>query len=126
MKLVPFMLALHNYRVMDASFRSPIKKCIAYVVKALFFWANKYTFYKFIEHSLVPKGDYITSIFTKEINWEVLPASWYDEREAIPFADTELYTIKHRDVYLERCYGDYMQLPPKNQREYHITKTFWK
>lgn len=47
---------------------------------------------------------------------EVLPAYVYEENEDIVFEGHVLKGMKHYDEYLKAMYGDYMKLPPEDQR----------
>lgn len=47
----------------------------------------------------------------------------------MPFEDTEVMVMNGYDNVLRECYGDYMQLPPEDQRVGHsdgLTKFYWK
>ena len=45
----------------------------------------------------------------------------------MPFEGHTLMTIKDYDTYLTRVYGDYMQLPPVEQRVgHHGFTAYWK
>lgn len=50
---------------------------------------------------------YKTSILNKRI---------YGTPIRVPFEDTELPVPEHYHEYLTKMFGDYMQLPPENQR----------
>ena len=40
----------------------------------------------------------------------------------VPFEDTMIAIVKNYDEFLRPEYGDYMQLPPENQRHNHYAK----
>ncbi len=52
---------------------------------------------------------------------EIMPAEYFEEYELIQFENYEFYSIKKRDEYLKRIYGDYMKLPPVEKRVTHHT-----
>lgn len=56
------------------------------------------------EQSALPKPDYY-------------PASLFTEYEEYAFEDTEFCGVKNYHGYLGALYGEYMQLPPEDQRE---------
>jgi lipopolysaccharide cholinephosphotransferase len=61
---------------------------------------------------------YKNAIFPKEI-WE--------EYEDVQFEHLTARKLKNHDAYLERQYGDYMQLPPENERVNHsYYHWYWK
>ncbi len=47
---------------------------------------------------------------------EILPVSWFEQYISTKFEDTELMIVKDYDVLLTEIYGDYMKLPPIEQR----------
>ena len=50
---------------------------------------------------------------------EVFPYKVYSETSNMKFEDTKLSGMKYYDDYLSKLYGDYMKMPPENQRENH-------
>lgn len=50
---------------------------------------------------------------------EVIDSSIYNEFIELPFEDTVIRSVAKYDYYLTRYFGDYMQLPPENQRVTH-------
>lgn len=44
---------------------------------------------------------------------------WFDDVIKIPFESTEFYAVREYDALLRSSYGDYMHLPPIDQRVYH-------
>lgn len=48
------------------------------------------------------------------------------EREALPFEDLMCWGPKQYDKLLTITYGDYMQLPPEDQRLPHESEAWWK
>lgn len=51
-------------------------------------------------------------------------AEEFDRLELIPFEDILVYALPGRDAYLRQYYGDYMQLPPEDQRKPHGYKAY--
>lgn len=55
--------------------------------------------------------------------------SWFKSFIFVDFEDTRLYAMEGYNEWLEKKYGDYMQLPPETEREQHtmsITRFYWK
>ena len=50
---------------------------------------------------------------------EMIPYRWTQKLCRMPFEDTEFFTFAAYDAYLKEMYGDYMQLPPEEQRNKH-------
>ncbi len=63
------------------------------------------------------------SLFVGIPNWNwirlVYKREWYEEFVKAPFEDSEFYISKYYDDILRAEYGDYMQLPPIENRVYH-------
>lgn len=58
---------------------------------------------------------------------EILPSSVFKEYTLLPFEGYYFSCIKQYNTYLKSLYGDYMKLPPKEQRvPHHIEHIFWK
>lgn len=52
---------------------------------------------------------------------EVFPKAWLGKGKAFPFEDTTVLLPEEYDKYLRNFFGDYMQLPPEEQRvEKHL------
>lgn len=64
--------------------------------------------YPIVYTSVFDKNDYI-------LPNELFPLVKYK------FEDTEFYGPQNADVYLTRCYGDYMKLPPVEKRKPHYS-----
>lgn len=50
---------------------------------------------------------------------EVVPKKWLDEVVLLDFEHLKVKAFKEYDLYLKQVYGDYMQLPPIEEREGH-------
>lgn len=48
-----------------------------------------------------------------------MPKSWFTDRAEYMFEGKKLYSSKDYDTVLKYIYGDYMKLPPEDQREPH-------
>lgn len=58
---------------------------------------------------------------------ELLPADYFESYTTIPFEGFEAMVIEKYDEYLTAAYGNYMQLPPKNEQiSHHKFKAWWK
>ena len=57
---------------------------------------------------------------------EIVDNSVYGEYEYVPFEDRSYRLANKYDIYLTQIYGNYMQLPPENQRKLqHDVKAFY-
>lgn len=55
-----------------------------------------------------------------------MPKSWFTNRTEYLFEGKKLYSSKEYDTVLTYIYGDYMKLPPKDQREQHSPFSYIK
>ena len=80
-------------------------------------WSEKDLYYKIKERLLNLKdGSYLGNILGRWREREIIPIEWYGDKERYVFEDTFFYGIKEYDLYLNQLYGDYMELPPEDQR----------
>lgn len=74
------------------------------------------------------KSEYIGCVIW--LSWgekDIFPRSWFDETILMPFDRYEFRVPKEYDKVLRHEYGDYMQLPPEEDRiGHHFYKTFEK
>ena len=58
---------------------------------------------------------------------DIFPKEWFDETIMMPFDKYEFRVPKHYDQVLRHEYGDYMQLPPEEERiGHHFYKAYKK
>ena len=56
----------------------------------------------------------ITGIYREK---EIMPTETFQEYVVLPFEGRQVSCIKDYDRYLTQHYGDYMQVPPKDQQK---------
>ncbi|MDT2743477.1 LicD family protein [Enterococcus asini] len=56
----------------------------------------------------------------------VFKVEWFDDFDEVDFEGYKLKAIKERADFLEIRYGDYMELPPENERVTHHPYTFFE
>jgi len=56
----------------------------------------------------------------------LVPRAWYDFSEVGQFENHEVTITAEFDKVLTQLYGDYMQLPPENERRVHVFEAYWK
>ena len=70
---------------------------------------------------------YYTDLTDSTVEDYRVPAGIFDEVINLPFEDGEFCAVKRYDEYLQIGYGNYMQLPPEEQRvRKHNFDAFWK
>lgn len=86
-------------------------------------------FFKLCEKKITkgPSKKFVSAIFNTTEN-VIFEQDWFDKFIEVPFEDTTAKIIEKYDEYLKVIFGDYMTLPPKEDRvgHYRKTKGFWK
>ena len=64
--------------------------------------------------------------YIQDLTWgtKAVPRALFDEIVDYQFNDITVKGFKDYDTYLKRVYGDYMQLPPEDQRVSHGIKAW--
>lgn len=82
---------------------------------------------------LARKYSYTESTYVGPFVWlsggekDIFLREWFDETIIVPFEQYEFRVPKQYDILLRHIYGDYMQLPPEEDRVgHHYYKTFIK
>lgn len=58
---------------------------------------------------------------------EILERAWFKDSMELPFEDRKYLAPIGADQYMRRLFGDYMQLPPEEQRvTHHVFKAYYK
>lgn len=66
-----------------------------------------------------PTGFLISNDPTYGLEHDVIPTEWTDEFIRVPFENIEVSIYKNYDDILKVVFGDYMKLPPKEERKTH-------
>lgn len=67
----------------------------------------------------VEKSEYIGNIMGAYRTREIVPKAFYGKGKLYSFEDMELVGMEQADAYLRHTYGDYMKLPPEEDRKTH-------
>ena len=58
---------------------------------------------------------------------EIMPSSIFEEYDDIQFENRTFMSLRNKEVYLSNLFGDYMKLPPVEQRKtHHEYYAFWR
>ncbi len=84
--------------------------------------------------SSIPVCDYNSSKYVGCVTWlcggwsDIFERSWIEGKARMPFDDCSLRVPSDPHAFLSHiaCYGDYMQLPPEDQRYGHHDYVTWK
>lgn len=69
-------------------------------------------------------GNCIANHYGRWKSKEIIPEGWYGEGTKYEFNGKMLMGFKEYDLYLTRLYGNYMSLPPENQRISHVENIY--
>lgn len=74
---------------------------------------------------------YDESVMAANVVWgeeerSLVPRAWYDTPIVGHFENHEVIIPADYDKILTQLYGDYMQLPPENERRVHVFDAYWK
>ena len=75
---------------------------------------------KLLRSQKVEGSQYIGNIMGAYRTREIVPADYYGEGAYYPFEDMQLRGMAKAEEYLTFTYGDYMKLPPEDQRKTHF------
>lgn len=65
------------------------------------------------------ESDFIAFSFSNLLPQEIFPSSWFSDYVLMPFEDTQMRMPSGWHEYLTKRFGDYMQLPPLEERKTH-------
>ncbi|HFI0645872.1 TPA: phosphorylcholine transferase LicD [Streptococcus suis] len=107
--------------------RGTIERILLYVLEKLPFEKiinpnkEKIIIDRLLSSQDVSKSKFIGNIMGAYRTKEMVPKEWYGEGKLYKFEDIELIGLEMYDEYLKFTYGDYMQLPPEENRKSHYT-----
>lgn len=78
-----------------------------------------------ISHIVARSGNYYVEYSGMDCLKTAMPKSIYGNPTLYSFEDTTFYGVQNADAYLTHLYGDYLTMPPENERHTHI-KEMWK
>lgn len=127
MKRVFFLIALQTLFFLESPTCSKPK---AFIKKLCKRFAPKDTrfFIRRLEKAMLNAGDagYIGNLIGRWREKETFKADIYQDLADYPFENLTLRGPKDYVTYLTQMYGDYMQLPPKDQQVAHVEGIYWK
>lgn len=80
-------------------------------------------FHKLLKSNDYENCDYIATFMGAKKMGEIMPKSYVGEGSPCQFEDMVVNGPSNYDLYLKHIYGDYMKLPPMNERNRHNVTT---
>ena len=87
---------------------------------------GKYFWVRNIKYLVRKKGSYIANYCGAWGERETVPKEVMGTPVLYHFEDTYFYGVVNPQKYLSYLYGDYMKLPPEDDRHIHITNIYYK
>lgn len=113
---------------LDASKRSFGKRILANTCKVLFN-IKKQTIVEYIHNKMLTRHlNNPTKLANLYGAWgmkEVVDVNVMGQPQLYAFENTELYGVEKPDLYLRQLYGDYMKLPPDENRHVHASNSYY-
>lgn len=82
--------------------------------------------HRYAKHHPLEECQYVTTLTNGEFH-KLAPKECFDGYQMLEFEGCQFKGPKDYDTYLHCLYkGDYMQLPPEDQRVHHTTEIYWK
>ena len=121
----------HSYAISRSKVKAMVKRVIYYpkyrrlLEKGNYsFWKNKYE--ELVRKYPIEQTKYCGYMeFINEV-WGVFPIEWFEHYEDVEFEGHKFKAIRDRKKFLELRYGDYMKLPPKEERISHHPYKFYE
>lgn len=83
---------------------------------------------QFVKKNYNLEEDYLLGcLYTPYYSRDIFPKDIFDYYISVQFEQSYFSCLKEYDVYLQKIYGDYMQLPPIEQRvPHHDFRAYWR
>lgn len=121
-----------SYARAKSKYKSVIKRVVKYPHHRKLLKQGDYSYWRDLymkETVKYPFEEAETCGYMEFINYPrgLFPIEWFHSYKDIEFEGHYFRTIQEDEAFLKMCYGDYMQLPPENERvSHHTYDTFWK
>ncbi len=108
--------------------RGLTKSALKRLIKLPAFWAAKLIGKKWFGrrlYAIAKNCDFENSKYAGCVIWDteiengMFEKAWFDKTQSMPFEQEQFQVITQYDAFLSRLYGDYMQLPPQEDRIAH-------
>lgn len=121
------ILSIKNLILHKMNTRTKIKAVIG---KVLYMFSSYHSLQDKI-HRLALENGYLESDFASLVVFDPIafraPRIVFDTYEDIVFEEYSFRTVKEKDLFMRLRYGDYMKLPPEDQRiPHHGFTAYWK
>ena len=115
------MIYQESFAHPNSSLRKMVKKFLR-----LIFGKNPIKMQNEIDRMLfsIHEGNYLGYLLSGWAEKEIIPIEWYGSGKRYEFEDTTFVGVEKYDNYLTHLYGNYMQLPPENERRPHVDDVY--
>jgi len=123
------LLMIKDFLLFDIKYRRGLKKLLAIVLQKTNMVPIQKRL-KYINNCIIrnakEQSGYIVNYYGKWQNKEIMQKKIVGTPQLYPFQNMNLAGVEHAEAYLSLLYGDYMQLPPKEERTNHLTAMKYK
>ena len=125
-RMIALLLKLQGYRFLSHKGRPIFRQFAVLMVKGLFCWLKKSTLIDLINSHLIAKeGPNLANHFGAWGTKENVPKEYMGTPKLYTFEDVMFYGVEDPEKYLKRLYNNYMDLPPEDERHFHIQEMCW-
>lgn len=127
-KYIFFLIRIHEGQFCSLSIRKGLKKIIAAIIKGLPIHEKRLADYidKLIQLKKYEECDYVANYYGHWKEKETINKKIFGQCKRYPFETLSLKGVEQWDNYLTALYGNYMQLPPKEQQITHADDIYIK
>ena len=124
-----FLLQLKDYYYFEPKYRQGIRKMVALCLwKTKFFSVEKLLTYidRLLKRFTENNAGYMINYYGHWRKKEIIRKEVFGVPQPYPFENITLPGVADPDAYLTALFGDYMQLPPEEQRLFHHFSMYYK
>ena len=118
---------LRYYKLVVCYNNNVVRRALKWMVSKLMFWTSIYKINDQMDKVMRKYNDqdsgYICSMASHySYKKQCMPKEIYGTPTAMPFEDRAYWVPEQCEAYLTRIYGDYMKLPPENERTQYMDR----
>jgi lipopolysaccharide cholinephosphotransferase len=129
-KYIVLLLMLKDYKCIHPSKRSFVKSIIARILRFLFYPIGKERLLAYIDRCIfahvAEASELFVNYYGRWHNKEIVKKEIFGTPKEYEYNGHLFYGVEDANAYLTRLYGDYLKLPPEEERNAHLTGMYIK